>query len=58
MGLAPALADDARRRSGRPARAGAQPPGARTEYFNDHLHEGRDRVRSDLGFVRAQVLLR
>jgi hypothetical protein len=28
------------------------------EYFNDHLQEGRDRVRSDHGFVRAQVLLR
>ena len=25
----------------------------RVEYFNDHLHEGRDRIRSDHGFVRA-----
>lgn len=25
----------------------------RVEYFNDHLHEGRDRARSDHGFVRA-----
>ncbi|MDZ7854957.1 endonuclease/exonuclease/phosphatase family protein [Sphaerotilus sp.] len=25
----------------------------RVEYFNDHLHEGRDRTRSDHGFVRA-----
>jgi endonuclease/exonuclease/phosphatase family metal-dependent hydrolase len=30
----------------------------RVEYFNDHLHEGRDRVRSDHGFVRALVALR
>jgi endonuclease/exonuclease/phosphatase family metal-dependent hydrolase len=30
----------------------------RVEYFNDHLHEGRDRVRSDHGFVRALVKLR
>jgi endonuclease/exonuclease/phosphatase family metal-dependent hydrolase len=30
----------------------------RVEYFNDHLHEGRDRVRSDHGLVRALVLLR
>lgn len=30
----------------------------RVEYCSDHLHEGRDRVRSDDGFVRAQVLLR
>ena len=25
----------------------------RVDYFNDHLHEGRDRTRSDHGFVRA-----
>ncbi len=25
----------------------------RVDYFNDHLHEGRDRSRSDHGFVRA-----
>jgi endonuclease/exonuclease/phosphatase family metal-dependent hydrolase len=25
----------------------------RVEVFNDHLHEGRDRTRSDHGFVRA-----
>jgi endonuclease/exonuclease/phosphatase family metal-dependent hydrolase len=25
----------------------------RVEVFNDHLHEGRDRMRSDHGFVRA-----
>lgn len=25
----------------------------RVEVFNDHLHEGRDRARSDHGFVRA-----
>ena len=30
----------------------------RVDYFNDHLHEGRDRVRSDHGLVRALVLLR
>lgn len=30
----------------------------RVEYFNDHLHEGRDRIRSDHGLVRALVLLR
>jgi endonuclease/exonuclease/phosphatase family metal-dependent hydrolase len=30
----------------------------RVEYFNDHLHEGRERVRSDHGLVRALVLLR
>jgi len=30
----------------------------RVEYFNDHLHEGRDRTRSDHGLVRALVLLR
>jgi hypothetical protein len=26
--------------------------------FNDHLHEGRDRVKSDHALVRALVLLR
>ena len=30
----------------------------RVDYFNDHLHEGRDRSRSDHGLVRALVLLR
>ena len=25
----------------------------RVDYFNDHLHEGRDDARSDHGFVRA-----
>lgn len=30
----------------------------RVEYFNDHLHEGRERFRSDHGLVRALVLLR
>jgi endonuclease/exonuclease/phosphatase family metal-dependent hydrolase len=30
----------------------------RVDYFNDHLHEGRDRVHSDHGLVRALVLLR
>jgi endonuclease/exonuclease/phosphatase family metal-dependent hydrolase len=30
----------------------------RIEYHNDHLHEGRDRVRSDHGLARALVLLR
>jgi endonuclease/exonuclease/phosphatase family metal-dependent hydrolase len=30
----------------------------RVEYFNDHLHEGRDRAKSDHGLVRALVLLR
>lgn len=25
----------------------------RVDYFNDHLHEGHDRTRSDHGFVRA-----
>jgi len=30
----------------------------RVEYFNDHLHEGRERSRSDHGFVRALVQLR
>ena len=29
----------------------------RVEYFNDHLQEGRDRTRSDHGFVRALVML-
>lgn len=29
----------------------------RVEYFNDHLHEGRDRTRSDHGFVRALLRL-
>ena len=29
----------------------------RVEYFNDHLHEGRDRSRSDHGFVRALLRL-
>ena len=31
---------------------------ARVEYFNDHLNEGRDRTRSDHGFVRALLRLR
>jgi endonuclease/exonuclease/phosphatase family metal-dependent hydrolase len=30
----------------------------RVEYFNDHLHEGRDRIRSDHGFVRALLRVR
>lgn len=30
----------------------------RVEYFNDHLHEGRDRSRSDHGFVRALLRFR
>ena len=30
----------------------------RVDYFNDHLSEGRDRVRSDHGLARALVLLR
>ena len=30
----------------------------RVDYFNDHLHEGLDRARSDHGFVRALVRLR
>lgn len=30
----------------------------RVEYFNDHLHEGRDRTRSDHGFVRALLRVR
>jgi endonuclease/exonuclease/phosphatase family metal-dependent hydrolase len=30
----------------------------RVDYFNDHLHEGRDRVKSDHGVARALVLLR
>jgi endonuclease/exonuclease/phosphatase family metal-dependent hydrolase len=29
----------------------------RVDYFNDHLHEGRDRSRSDHGFVRAVLRL-
>ena len=27
----------------------------RVEVFNDHLHEGRERTRSDHGFVRARL---
>jgi hypothetical protein len=30
----------------------------RVEVFNDHLHEGRDRSRSDHGFVRALLRLK
>lgn len=30
----------------------------RVDYFNDHLNEGRDRTRSDHGFVRALLRLR
>jgi len=30
----------------------------RVEYFNDHLHEGRGRFRSDPGFVRALLGVR
>lgn len=30
----------------------------RVEYFNDHLHEGRERWRSDHGFVRALLRVR
>ena len=30
----------------------------RVDYFNDHLSEGRDRSRSDHGFVRALLRLR
>ena len=30
----------------------------RVEFFNDHLHEGRDRTKSDHGLVRALVHLR
>lgn len=30
----------------------------RVDYFNDHLHEGRDRSRSDHGLVRALLRLR
>ena len=30
----------------------------RVDYFNDHLNEGRDRMRSDHGFVRALLRLR
>ncbi len=30
----------------------------RVDYFNDHLHEGKDRSRSDHGFVRAVLRLK
>lgn len=30
----------------------------RVDYFNDHLHEGRDRTRTDHGFVRALLRMR
>jgi hypothetical protein len=30
----------------------------RVEVFNDHLHESRERWRSDHGFVRALLRLR
>ncbi len=30
----------------------------RVEYFNDHLHEGKNRCHSDHGFVRATLRLR
>ncbi len=30
----------------------------RVDYFNDHLQEGRDRIRSDHGLVRALLRLR
>lgn len=30
----------------------------RVDYFNDHLFEGRDRTRSDHGFVRAVLRIR
>lgn len=30
----------------------------RVDYFNDHLHEGHDRTRSDHGFVRALLRVR
>lgn len=30
----------------------------RVDYFNDHLHEGHDRTRSDHGLVRALLRLR
>jgi endonuclease/exonuclease/phosphatase family metal-dependent hydrolase len=30
----------------------------RVDYFNDHLHEGRDGTRSDHGLVRAVIRLR
>lgn len=30
----------------------------RVDYFNDHLNEGHDRIRSDHGFVRALLRLR
>jgi hypothetical protein len=28
------------------------------DYFNDHLQEGKDRSRSDHGFVRAVMRIR
>ena len=28
------------------------------DYFNDHLHEGKDKSRSDHGFVRAVLRIR
>lgn len=30
----------------------------RVDYFNDHLHEGRDRSRSDHGFCAPLLRLR
>ncbi|RYF58516.1 MAG: endonuclease [Comamonadaceae bacterium] len=30
----------------------------RVDYFNDHLHEGRDRTRTDHGLVRALLRMR
>jgi endonuclease/exonuclease/phosphatase family metal-dependent hydrolase len=30
----------------------------RVDYFNDHLHEGKDRSRSDHGFVRAVLRMK
>ena len=30
----------------------------KVDYFNDHLHQGRDRTRSDHGFVRALLRLK
>ena len=30
----------------------------KVDYFNDHLQEGRDRTRSDHGFVRALLRLK
>jgi hypothetical protein len=30
----------------------------RIDHFNDHLHEGRDRSRSDHGFTRAVIGIR